>query len=86
MKNWIIANPRKLKKNWRRFIVNWLNKAAQDKNNKLMDTSEHKTPSMSIAKVNTCPICKQKILGWETTCSKFECSEAYAKKLRTREK
>jgi len=89
MKNWIIANPRKVKKDWKRFIVNWLNKAAQeaqDKNNKLMNTSEHKTPSIAKVNTGTCPICKERILPWETTCSKFECSEAYAKKLRTRNK
>ena len=28
MKAWIMANPNRLKKNWKRFMVNWLNKAA----------------------------------------------------------
>ena len=27
MKNWLDANPRRRKKNYRRFIVGWLNKA-----------------------------------------------------------
>lgn len=27
MKAWVMANPGRLKKNWKRFMVNWLNKA-----------------------------------------------------------
>jgi len=27
MKNWLDANPRRRKKNYNRFIINWLNKA-----------------------------------------------------------
>ncbi len=28
MRAWVMANPDRLKKNWKRFMVNWLNKAA----------------------------------------------------------
>ena len=31
MEMWVIANPQKKKKNWYRFMVNWLNKGVKQK-------------------------------------------------------
>ena len=81
MKNWIIANPQKVKKNWKRFIVNWLNSAAKEKANQVQKQKadpKYKSP----ARNKSCPICKKRIPAWQSACP--DCLDLYAQKIKNR--